>query len=234
MTVISNFNLILIPNIVIYQWNYKIQSVILYKKQANWNHHPTKHLPTVVTTGPNANNNEISHDDILDLTDTDDKSEAIVNLIDPEEGVEYTYDVNNLNQPITVIAPKVEIVNIHDSSCYHNKRDPVVEVIVSSYGNRKIGFRYFPWFYTNHLNKQAFIKKTHCWINGMIRAWHDCTMVCIAKANDSGAYNEGSASSQLKFSKDKVLEVMKGFDKFNNVPVSVLYYDDIMYTVPYA
>ena len=76
---------------------------------------------------------------------------------------------------------------------------------------------------------QAFIKKTHCWINGMIGSWCNYTIVCIVKANDSGAYDEGSASSQLKFSKDKkVLEVMKGLDKFNNVTVSVLHYDDIM------
>ena len=58
----------------------------------------------------------------------------------------------------------------------------------------------------------------------MIGAWHDYTIVCIAKANDSGAYKEGSASSQLKFAKDKVLEVMKELDKLNNAPVSVLMY----------
>ena len=185
---------------------------------------------TVVTSGPDIDNNEISRDIILDLTDTFNESEAIVNLVDPEEGTEYLYDVAQLKQPIIVIAPKVEVVNIHDSTKYHD-REPVVEVQVSCKGNRKMGFRNFPRFYTNHLNDQTFIKKTHRWINGMMGAWRDYTMVCIAKARDSGAYDNDSAIGQLKFARDKVIDVMKGLDKVQNVPISILHYDAIMYTV---
>ena len=56
-------------------------------------------------------------------------------------------------------------------------------------------------------------------------------MVCIAKARDSGAYDKESASGTLKFAKDKVLQLMKGLEKVQNVPISILHYNAIMYTV---